>query len=107
MMYFRCANMEDRYVGRKDAAEFLGISTRTIARNLDTIPHYRFGGKILFLLSELHAMMQGHRETEPQPDAWKGGDRSQTTTMTKEQFERAAAFMSPKLRERLAAEFQN
>ena len=60
------------YVDIKDAAAFLGVSTKTIRRHCTTrvgerIPFYRFCGQFRFKLSEVDAWAkrtkgQGHRQ---------------------------------------------
>ena len=52
----------DRYLSLKEASEYLGMSTRTI-RDLDGIPRYRIGTKLLlFKRSELDIWMLQYRE---------------------------------------------
>jgi hypothetical protein len=51
----------DRYVDKRGASSFLGISKRTLDSLLPTIPHYRIKKKIFFKRSELDEWMQSHR----------------------------------------------
>jgi excisionase family DNA binding protein len=53
---------QDRYMGKREAAAYTGLSTRTLESNLDEIPHFRVGKKILFKKSELDRWMETHRE---------------------------------------------
>jgi len=52
----------DRYLDKRQASEYIGLSTRTLESNLDEIPHFRVGKKILFKKSELDFWMETHRE---------------------------------------------
>src|SRR5690242_3921639 len=38
----------DWHMGKRGAAEFLGLGVRTIEALLDRIPHFRVGGRVLF-----------------------------------------------------------
>jgi excisionase family DNA binding protein len=60
----------DRHMGKREAAEFLGLGVRTIEGMLDEIPHFRVGAKVLFRRSELVAWMDRHREQTTAAD-WK------------------------------------
>ncbi len=51
----------DNYLSKRDAAEYLGLSLRTVEYHLPEIPHYRVGRRIVFKLSELDAWMQQHK----------------------------------------------
>ena len=52
----------DQHVGKREAAQFLGLSVRTIVGLLNEIPHFRVGAKVLFRKAELVEWMNGHRE---------------------------------------------
>jgi excisionase family DNA binding protein len=45
--------------GKKGASEITGLSVSTIEKNLASIPHYRFGRRVLF---EVEALRQWVRE---------------------------------------------
>jgi len=53
---------QDRYLGKREAAEYTSLSTRTLEGRLDKIPHFRVGKKILFKKSELDRWMEQYRE---------------------------------------------
>jgi len=48
----------DRYLDLKEAAKYLPLSERTIRQNLNEIPHFRYGKKIIFKKSELDQWME-------------------------------------------------
>ena len=50
------------YLGKRESAAYLGLSVRTVEKNLDGIPHFRVGRKLLFRKSELDRFMEQHRE---------------------------------------------
>lgn len=52
----------DRYLDKRQAAEYTGLSTRTLEGRLDEIPHFRVGKKILFKKSELDQWIEKYRE---------------------------------------------
>jgi excisionase family DNA binding protein len=52
----------DRYLSKSDAAEYLGLSVSNIEKQLQSIPHFRVGAKVLFRKSELNSWMERHRE---------------------------------------------
>jgi excisionase family DNA binding protein len=61
-----------RLISRKEAASYLGISLRFLcdllaSRNLASI---RFGGRVLFDVSDLDAFIDNHRN---KAQGWKGG----------------------------------
>jgi len=58
----------DRHMGKREAADFLGISVRKIEGLLDQIPHFRVGSQVLFRRSELIAWMDAHRERTTSAD---------------------------------------
>ncbi len=45
--------------GFKEIASFLGLSTRTIFRHIDSIPVSRLGNKVMILESDLAGWVQG------------------------------------------------
>jgi excisionase family DNA binding protein len=114
--------ISDRYIGKSEAASYLGMSLRTLQSQLSQIPHYRRGGKILFKLSELDRWMQQYRESSHSLDGiiedtarnvisgWKGSRPGEQLApahrgdFTREQFERAKPFLSQALRDRLEAQ---
>ena len=52
----------DRYMDKRETAEYTSLSTRTLEGRLDEIPHFRVGKKILFKKSELDRWMETYRE---------------------------------------------
>lgn len=52
--------LSDRYMGKAEAAEYLGLSIRNLEGRKD-IPHFKVGGKTLFKKSELDRYMEQHR----------------------------------------------
>jgi len=52
----------DRYMDKREAAEYTSLSTRTLEGRLDEIPHFRVGKKILFKKSEIDKWMETYRE---------------------------------------------
>jgi len=52
----------DRYMGKREAAEYTSLSIRTLESRLGEVPHFRVGKKILFKKSELDHWMEKHRE---------------------------------------------
>lgn len=115
--------VSDRYIGKSEAACYLGISLRTLQSQLRQIPHYRLGGRILFKRSELDSWMQHYRESTDSLDemiedsasgvvpGWKGSRPSVRRAQedqgkfSREQFERAKPFLSEALRKRLETQF--
>ena len=57
---------QDRYLDKRQAAEYTGLSTRTLESRLDEIPHFRVGKKILFKKSELDHWIEQFRESSSQ-----------------------------------------
>ncbi len=53
---------QDRYMDKREAAEYTSLSTRNLEGRLGEIPHFRVGKKILFKKSELDHWMESHRE---------------------------------------------
>jgi len=53
----------DRYMDKRETAEYTSLSTRTLEGRLDEIPHFRVGKKILFKKSELDRWMETYRES--------------------------------------------
>ncbi len=51
----------DRYMDLKEAAQYLPLSKRTIWEHRNTIPHFRYGKKIIFRKSELDRWMETFR----------------------------------------------
>ena len=51
----------DRYLDLKEAAQYLPLSKRTIWEHRNTIPHFRYGKKIIFRKSELDRWMETFR----------------------------------------------
>ena len=52
----------DRYLDKRQASDYIGLSTRTLEGRLDEIPHFRVGKKIVFKKSELDHWMETFRE---------------------------------------------
>ena len=52
----------DSYLSVRAAAEYLGLSARSLQRLRSEIPHYRPGGKILFKRSDLDCWMELYRQ---------------------------------------------
>ena len=52
----------DRYLDKRQAAEYTSLSIRTIEGRLDEIPHFLVGKKKLFKKSELDRWMETYRE---------------------------------------------
>ena len=52
---------DDRYMDLKEAAQYLPLSKRTIWGHLKTIPHFRYGSKVIFRKSELDQWMETFR----------------------------------------------
>lgn len=50
------------YLSKAQAAAYLCLSTRTLEKHLQTIPHFRVGRKILFRRSELDQWLEQYRE---------------------------------------------
>ena len=50
---------EEKYLSAKQVCEKLGISLMTLTRhrNSGRVPAHRFGGRVLYLLSEVEAVM--------------------------------------------------
>ena len=59
LLYFS----QDRYMGKRESAGYLGLSLRNFESRLDQLPRYRVGSKLLFKKSELDAWMEAHRES--------------------------------------------
>jgi len=57
---------QDRYMGKREAAAYTGLSIRTLEGRLDEIPHYRVGRKLLFKKSELDRWLETFREGNSQ-----------------------------------------
>jgi len=53
---------QDRYMGKREAAAYTGLSIRTLEGRLDEIPHFLVGKKKLFKKSELDLWMETHRQ---------------------------------------------
>src|SRR5437870_934254 len=64
----------DRHMGKREAAEFLGLGIRTLEGLLDQVPHFRVGSKVLFRRSELIAWMDRHREHTTSADLGRIAD---------------------------------
>ena len=60
---------QDRFMDLKEAAQYLPLSERTIREHLQTIPHYRYGKKIIFRRSELDRWMETFRVRDQDLDA--------------------------------------
>ena|ERR1051326_924290 len=59
----------DRYLDKREAAEYLSLSVRTVEENLDSIPHFKFNGKkVLFKRTELDAWMETQRASRTSKD---------------------------------------
>jgi excisionase family DNA binding protein len=113
----------DYYMPKRAAAQYLGMSLRTLQSQLGQMPHYRRGGKILFKRSELDRWMQLYRESSSSLDemieiaardlvsGWKSSRQStrhvqpDQKEFTRDQFERAKPFLSKSLRKKLEARF--
>ena len=52
----------ERFLDKREAAEFLRISVRNLTTRIREIPHFRLGKKILFKLCELKRYMEAKRE---------------------------------------------
>ncbi len=52
----------DRYMPKAEVSDYLGISISNIEKQLESIPHFRVGAKVLFRKSELDRWMEKHRE---------------------------------------------
>jgi excisionase family DNA binding protein len=52
----------DRYMPKSEAAVYMGISVSNVEKQLNSIPHFRVGVKVLFRKSELDRWMEKHRE---------------------------------------------
>jgi len=52
----------DRYMDKRQSAEYCGVSVRTFESWMYELPKYRPGGKALFKKSELDAFMKRHEE---------------------------------------------
>ncbi len=52
----------ERFLDKREAAEFLRISVRNLTSRIREIPHFRLGKKILFKLCELKRYMEVNRE---------------------------------------------
>ncbi len=52
----------DRYMGKREAAEYTSLSVRNLEARLPEIPHFRVGQKILFKKSEVDRWMETYRE---------------------------------------------
>ncbi len=53
---------QDRYMGKREAAEYTSLSIRTLESRLGEIPHFLVGKKILFKKSELDQWIERFRE---------------------------------------------
>lgn len=51
----------DHYMSKGEAAEYLGLSRRTVEYHLPEIPHFRVGRKLLFRKSELDQWVESYR----------------------------------------------
>ena len=60
---------QDRYLDLKEAAQYLPLSYRTIWEHRKTIPHFRYGNKIIFKKSELDQWMETFRVRDQDLDA--------------------------------------
>ncbi len=60
---------QDRYMTLREASRYLPLSERTIREHLKTIPHYRYGKKIIFRRSELDRWMETFRVRDQDLDA--------------------------------------
>ena len=56
-------NMENRFIGIDDASRLLNLSKSTIYKRTmsNDIPHYKPGGKLLFLQEELIAYVRNYK----------------------------------------------
>lgn len=72
MSYLR----QDGYLDKVAAAEYLGVSVRTLEGWMDRLPRYRPGGKSLFRKSELDAFMERHREQPTDVDLERVADEA-------------------------------
>ena len=52
---------EDRHMGMKEAARYLGMSERKFGSHVKSIPRFKVGGKWLLRKSELDTWMEHHR----------------------------------------------
>jgi excisionase family DNA binding protein len=53
---------QDRYLSKKDAANYLGLSVRGMSKHLAAMSCYRIGKKLLFRKSELDDWMEQFKE---------------------------------------------
>ncbi len=53
---------QDRYMDKREAAEYTSLSVRNLEARLPEIPHFRVGQKILFKKSEVDRWMETYRE---------------------------------------------
>jgi len=51
------------YRSKPEAANYLGLSVRTLERLLPNIPHYKVGRRILFRIPEIDTWMEQYRRT--------------------------------------------
>jgi len=52
---------EDRHLGTKEAAHYLGMSERKFGTHLKSVPKFKVGGKWLFKKSELDKWLSQYR----------------------------------------------
>jgi excisionase family DNA binding protein len=71
----------DRYMDKKEAAQYLGVGIRTFAGWMDQLPKYRPGGKALFKRSELDLFMKRHQELPTHVDVEKLADEAVAAVM--------------------------
>jgi len=66
----------DRYMDKRQSAEYCGVSVRTFESWMDQLPKYRPGGKALFKKSELDQFMRRHLEAPTDVDLEKLADEA-------------------------------
>ncbi len=52
----------DRYLDKRQAAEYTSLSIRNLESRLGEIPHFRIGKKVVFKKSELDHWIEEYRE---------------------------------------------
>ncbi len=53
---------QDRYMDKREAAEYTSLSIRNLESRLGEIPHFRVGKKVVFKKSELDHWIEKYRE---------------------------------------------
>ncbi len=71
----------DRYLGKAEAAKYLGVSVRTVEGWMDRLPRYKPNGKVLFKKSELDQFMRLHLEQPNEVDVERLADDAVAAVM--------------------------